>query len=160
MLNACATKVPESIRQATTNKLSINEVRNNPSKFNNDRIRWGGVIIKTENRAEQTQLMILAYPLVSLGRPNTDAVNQGRFIAIIKGFIEPTLYAPDREITINGLIQDNITEKIDDYDYEYPVIKMDVHYLWPLRRSYNEDDYPFYWDTLWYPHHHPHWRHH
>lgn len=163
MLSACASQIPESIRYPTPNRMSIGEVQNDPAKYINERIRWGGVIIKTDNRNDQTRLVILAYPLDSSGRPKIHTKNQGRFIAIMKGFLEPTIYASNREVTINGLLQRSLKEKINEYDYVYPVIKPEVHYLWPLRRLYRDDDYPPYWGSPWYPwypHFHHHWRHH
>ena len=76
----------------------------------------------------------------------------GRFIAVIDGFLDPALYAEDREITVSGVVEDAVTRKIGDYDYTFPRVRVNNYLLWPPRPEYDPRTYPppWYYDP-WYP---------
>jgi outer membrane lipoprotein len=160
MLGACASQIPEGIRQGTSNSPSIAVVKTAPADYFDQTVRWGGAIIEIQNRSDHTRLTILSYPLNNDGRPRLDAPSQGRFIAVVTGFLEPSLYAPDREITINGVLRAGIVKKVGDYDYAYPVVNAEINYLWPIQIAGSANNYPYYWNDPWRYHYNPYWRHH
>ena len=160
MLGACASKIPEGIRKDTSNSPSITVVVTALPDYLDQTVRWGGAIIQIQNRSDYTQLTILAYPLNSYGRPRIEAPSQGRFIATVVGFLEPSQYAPDREVTINGILQASIVKKVGDYDYAYPVVDAEVNYLWPIEFTSRQYNNSRYWNDPWYPYHDSFRRHH
>ena len=61
-------------------------------------------------------------------------------------FIEPSLYAAGREVTVYGTLMPSITEMVDEYPYLYPVVAVQVMHLWPVPTPE-----PDYWYDPWYP---------
>lgn len=157
----CASKIPEEIRSAPEGSPRVDEVRVDAERFIGTTIRWGGEIITVQNFEAHTEVEIVARDLVSSGRPLTSDNSPGRFIAIIKGFIDPTVYAEKREITVFGIVTGSLTKPIGDYLYRYPTTEVSHHVLWeplPQRDPYY---YPAYWHDPWYdPWYGPWYRHH
>lgn len=138
----------------------------NVAQHIDQRVRWGGVIQKVENHKEETLVELVGHRLDKTGRPVPTDQNPGRFIAQIKGFLDPAIYASERMLTIAGTVTTGTTRQIGEYTYHYPQIKVDKHHLWPkrdtLRHRYYPD--PFWYDPFWYnpwypwhPLHHPRW---
>lgn len=155
LISACSSHVPPEISQDIISSPQITEVRTHTDTFISHSARWGGVIIDTENKQSSSKLTIIAFPLDSNGRPEISDQSTGRFIAVFDDFLEPQLYGSEREITVYGTILKTETRKIGEYPYEYPVIQVRQHFLWPARRKTEDYDYPPYW---WYdPWYHPYY---
>lgn len=104
-------------------------------------VLWGGVIISSSNLEEVTQLEILAYPLGSDQRPDTDKPPLGRFLALQAGYLETSDYAQGRLISISGTLQDKRSGRIGEAEYIYPVLKIDQLYLWKRRAEASEPQF-------------------
>jgi outer membrane lipoprotein len=116
--------------------------------------RWSGVIAEVSNKASQTRLEVVYFPSSENGRPKVSDQTQGRFVAYIKGFLDPMVYQPGKSVTVLGDLTRAEMGKVDEYDYRYPVIKDAKVYLWPkLEESRVEvieawpmmRPYPYYW---------------
>jgi len=163
VLSACSSKIPPNIREAPLNAPGISQVRADPGAFVNNRIRWGGAILSLDHTADKSRLNIVTFPLNDDGKPVAKAGSPGRFIAEIDGFLEPTVYSKDRDITIVGILQGIETQRVGGFDYDYPVVAVDEFYLWPKKpvqtvyprsyyRPYYRPYYPYYpWP--YYPFH-------
>ena len=99
-------------------------------------IRWGGEIIQTEPREQQTCFFVLAEPLDSQARPQRRADSLGRFVACRQGFYDPEVFAKGREITVTGTLDGTVQHKIGQFDYTYPNVVANNVYLWPKRPLY------------------------
>jgi len=149
LLGACST-VPENIRSPEITAVSISQARENPTANKGTRIRWGGTIAKVENRQQQTRVEIVARELYDDGEPKQSDHSLGRFMAEIEGFLDPAIYAVGRNLTVVGTLSGITREKLGEMNYNYPVIKAESHYLWPLREEPCETCAPWYYDP-WYP---------
>jgi len=170
VLVSCASKPPLSLQlplEKNQQPISLDfpELKSSLGRT----VRWGGIIIETKNNKNNTQVTILGYPLDNQARPNTIIQNDSRrFIATFESFIEPNSYSKDREITIVGTLSQIEEGKIGEFDYEYPVVTVDNHVLWPKRTYYDDryrSDYYYgygYYGFYGYPYwghyygHHPH----
>ena len=170
VLGACASKIPPNIREAPLNAPGISQVRADPGTFIESRIRWGGAILSLDHSADKSRLSIVTFPLNDDGKPVAQGGSAGRFIAEVEGFLEPTIYSKDRDITIIGDLQGIETQRIGGFDYEYPVVAVDEFYLWPkktVQTGYNRGYYypyyrpyyPFYPWHFYHFHYHRHKRH-
>ncbi len=112
------------------------------------RVRWGGEIIQTTPREEQTCFTVLAEPLDSQARPQRGEDSLGRFVACKQGFYDPEVFAKGRELTVTGNLEGTIQQKVGQYDYTYPKVAADTVYLWPKRPLYAA--VPYY-DPFWGP---------
>ncbi|MEO6968180.1 MAG: Slp family lipoprotein [Rhodanobacteraceae bacterium] len=147
-LGACAT-IPQPLT-GTYPPVPLDAARRSTAQ--GTRVRWGGRIIETEPRQQQTCFYVLSEPLDSQARPEIDEQSQGRFVACHEGFYDPEVFAKGRELTVTGTLQGSVPRKIGDYDYNYPKVTADVVYLWPKRPKYVARPYydPFY-DPFWGP---------
>lgn len=159
-LGGCASPVPEPIRQTAPNSAPVRVVQQDPQRHVGSEVRWGGNIIAVENRQDATWVFVLSRPLANDGEPRLDATPLGRFIAVLEGFHEPTVYEEGRALTVRGPIREVITRQVGEYPYRYPLVEVNAHYLWsePARRdSYYYD--PWFYDPWYYPYYSPFYRH-
>ncbi len=153
LLTACGTTIPEQIRNAPTDSPSVGEARADPDNFIGARVRWGGTIAQVENRESQTLIEVVARSLQDNARPSESDRSQGRFLARFDGFLDPAIYSKGRELTVVGTVEGRQTRTIDEYDYEYPVVNVESHYLWDPRPEYSRDPYrhsPYYYYDPFY----------
>lgn len=104
-------------------------------------VRWGGEIIETQPREQQTCFFVLAEPLDSQARPRTGGDSLGRFVACKQGFYDPEVFAKGRELTVTGALEGTIQHKIGEFDYTYPKVEASNVYLWPRRPLYAQRPY-------------------
>jgi len=157
-LSACATHIPEAIKKPPAENLSLQQVQKFPDKHRGKLIRWGGSIISSQNREAQTELNILAQVLDKDGEPQQGDQSYGRFIAVVKGFLDPAIYSKGRAITVSGRFESLEKRKIDQFDYFYPIINAEHIFLWDVPEKYDYYHYPYWYDP-WYPYYNPYWHH-
>ena len=153
LLTGCATTAPDAITQAPANDISLAQVRGNVEQHIAQPVRWGGTIAGVENRPDETWLDIVARPLGRSGRPQESGESDGRFLAKVKGFLDPAVYTKGREVTVAGNVAGKLTRPIGEFPYTYVVVSADTTKLWerPTPRSYYYRD-PFYdpfYDPFW-----------
>ena len=168
-VSACASQIPQNIRQAPADNPSLGQVREQEADYLGREVRWGGTIIETSNRENTTRLIVLGRPMSKAGEPEFTDDSAGRFIASVPEFLDPKVYAPDRHVTVTGTLQSSETGTVGEYPYRYPVVEAKAWYLWPRQsqRPYIHDDpwwydpwYPWpWWRDPWYRHGYPyrHW---
>jgi len=164
LLGGCASGVPEPIRTGQPGTPQLTEVRQDPSAFVGERIRWGGTIAGVENREKVTRIQLVARKLAAEGQPRAGGRSKGRFLAEVEGFLDPAVYAEGRLLTVVGRLQEPETRPIGDYPYQFPVVRAESHHLWPERDPIRA---PRYYGDPWYrfhphghrihPHHFHHW---
>ncbi len=165
LVSACSTHIPPEIKQPLEDSPGVAQVHHQIDAYLSQKVRWGGIILQTENKQNVTELTIVALPLSKNGETLKSDQSPGRFIAIIDEFLEPQVYSPERKITITGQVLRAETLKVGEFVYEYPVIQVDHYYLWPPEPEPSYLGYPPYpwiygpyypWD---YPYYYP-YRHH
>lgn len=136
-LGGCAT-IPQPL-QGNFPPVSLDAARSGAT--NATQVRWGGEIIETQPREQQTCFFVLAEPLDSQARPRTSGDSLGRFVACKQGFYDPEVFAKGRELTVTGTLDGTIQHKIGQYDYTYPRVDANNVYLWPRRPLYIQRPY-------------------
>lgn len=131
------------------------------------RVRWGGEIISVEPKADLTCFQVLSRALSDAGRPRPGDESAGRFLACRRGFYDPAVFEPGREITVTGEVAGTETRRIGEYDYPLPRVDADVVYLWRERPEYVEvrdawGPTPFFYSGWYGGYYRPYWpyRHH
>lgn len=164
LLSACSSHIPPEIKQPLEGSPSLGEVRDRAEAYASQKVRWGGVILATENKQDASWLTIVAFPLDDNGEPRISDQSTGRFIAIVDQFLEPTVYTPEREITVIGNMLRTETIDVGEFAYEYPVIQAQHYYVWPVKEEPVYVDYPpYWWYDPWYPYYpyyYPYYPHH
>jgi len=154
LVNACSTRpvlpVPEQ-------NPPVAAVQENVAAHKDHYVTWGGVILETHTKQDQTEIMILSKRLTASTRPVEQDESLGRFVAQSGMFLDPALYAKNREITVYGKILRSEKRKVGEYEYTYPVVAVESLYLWPPRPEPDPYWYdPWYgpWYYPYYPHYH------
>jgi outer membrane lipoprotein len=116
-------------------------------------VRWGGTIVDVQSREKETCFEIVSAPLDREARPIARSdTTYGRFIACNPGFFDPTIYAPDREVTVVGTVRSVDSGTVGDRHYRFPVVEADVVHLWPVRPEPARVIYYSPWVGVWgYP---------
>ena len=151
LLSGCASTLPDSISGELKGNPEFSDVISNIEEHIDAQIRWGGAIVKVENRENQSWIEIVARELYQSGRPRNNDYSPGRFIAIVDGFIDPTVYAAKRQITVVGIVQQAHSAKIDQFNYLYPLVQTSSHHLWSVvsqqRRNYPS---PYFYNRFYF----------
>ncbi|MDN5869239.1 MAG: Slp family lipoprotein [Nitrococcus sp.] len=151
VMTGCATE-PVPISDSPLSNSPLAQVHANPSDHRGYTVRWGGTALEVENRGKETVLLILGRPLDDEGKPLVEGASPGRFIANVKGFLDPGVYSSGRLVTVVGTIAGSESKKIDSHSYRYPVVAVDDHYLWPRQTAQGNDCNPRFWyGSRFYP---------
>jgi len=128
-LSACA-GVFDSRPATGDRKTSPSQVTASIDAYRSLKVEWGGTIIHSDNLPTSSELEIIAYPIKSNGRPDTDETPMGRFIAVKEGYMETAEYANGRQVTLSGRITGLRDGKVGTADYRYPTVSVESIELW------------------------------
>lgn len=132
LVSACSSEIPLLIRQGPVDSPAPALVREQVGDYVGRQVRWGGMLIGTENGADVTRLTVLAQPLGRDGEPGyDDDTSLGRFIAVVPAFLDPKVYTPDRLVTVTGTLRGSELGKVGEHPYRYPVVEAQAWHLWP-----------------------------
>ncbi|VAW39978.1 hypothetical protein MNBD_GAMMA01-346 [hydrothermal vent metagenome] len=126
VLTSCAS-IPNVLQgefaDITPAKSKVNHVMN-------INVRWSGYIIQTVNKKDKTCFEIVQTQTNKNLRPvKIIPKNSSRFIACKEGFLEPHAF-DKRMVTITGNLVAYTEQSVGEYQYEYPVVKTDLIYIW------------------------------
>lgn len=119
------------------------DVAAGPERYHDADVVWGGKILGVRNRAESTEVEIVAYPLDRAQRPDPGAQTLGRFVVSLPGFVEPLDYPPGRYLTMQGRIAGAQTAHIDERDVVLPIVANANVHLWPVNFPYDGSHWSF-----------------
>ncbi len=142
------------VMQEVKKEIAISDVIRSPEKFKGESVIWGGVIVETISRAGETLVIVRQTELDFQKRPKDLDQSAGRFIILYRGFLDPTIYSRDREITVAGTISGKEERPVGEHRYTYPIINAREIHLWEKReipRYYYDPWYPWYRDPFLYP---------
>ena len=130
-VSGCASTGPATRSQAPiVVSPDIASVQRAPQDNLDQAVQWGGTVVSIENRADDTWIEVIGRPLQNGGRPDTLGASDGRFIAVVAGFLDPEDYTTGRSVTVTGAINGAETRKIGEADYNYPIVAVSDHQLW------------------------------
>jgi outer membrane lipoprotein len=143
----CASISPE-LRENADSSLPLKEVQENPDAYKGKIVLWGGHIIQALPQKDGTTLIeVLKWPLGWWDEPRETVAFHGRFLILLKGQVDPSVYKKGKRITvageIKGEIQGNKINELSDPTYRYPVILSQELHVWehnPYRYSSVPDD--------------------
>ena len=129
LLCACAPFSKEIMRQVDP-ALTFAKVQQDPQPYIGKVVLWGGMIVETENRKDETILKVMRTELDYQKRPLNPDQSAGRFIVRYAGFLDPAIYRQGREITVAGEVAGKEALPIGGILYTYPVILAKEIRLW------------------------------
>ncbi len=140
--------------------LTFQDVQRNPDAYKGKMVLWGGVIVETNNRPQETLIKVRETELDYQKRPIYLDRSLGRFVIRQPGFLDPAIYSAGREITVAGEVAGKEVQPLGNSQYTYPVVAAKELHLWERRPVYQPIYPPWYYDPYyyWWPHY-PYWRH-
>ncbi len=157
----CRHTISAPIRQEAAPPIPFNQLRANPEAFMGRTVILGGDILETRNTEEQTFLEVLQKPLDRLETPKRTDQTAGRFMARCQGYLDPAVYAKDRQVTIAGRVLGRHTGQVGEAEYVYPLISCLEFHLWSRSTSFYDTRDPWYYPWYWHPFYgHPLFPHH
>jgi outer membrane lipoprotein len=129
-LPGCAIQVPQGIRTPLPEAPTVAAVQRDAEAAIGARVRWGGSVLTVHNRPRTTEVTLLARPLGQGGQPRATAAGEGRFIAVIPGFIDPAALPSGQLLTVLGRITTIRTKAIGEFPYHHPVVAVDQRQDW------------------------------
>lgn len=106
------------------------EASQSPERFSNAQVVWGGRVVGVHNLSNSSEIQVLAYPLDSSQRPKANDSGNGRFIALMPGYVEPLDYPAGSLITVAGTFQGSRAGKVGEADYVFPLVKVVRSHVW------------------------------
>lgn len=128
-LAACA---PAPIYRPSAQAVAVPpfEVARAPERYGHGDVIWGGRVVGVHNLADRSELEILAFPLDKSQRPQVGDSGNGRFIAIMSGFVEPMDYPEGAMVTLNGTLAGSRAGKVGEADYVFPLVRVNQAHRW------------------------------
>jgi outer membrane lipoprotein len=150
LLIAGCSPFSKTVRQQIDERLTFAEVQKDPDRFTGKKGLWGGVIIETTNTQAGTLIKVRQADLDFETRPKDLDTSHGRFLVRHSRFLDPAIYAEDREISVFGEIIGKEDMPLGEILYTYPVVRAEALHLWERRRDPMHYD-PWFWDYYPYP---------
>ncbi|MBD8161357.1 Slp family lipoprotein [Erwinia persicina] len=134
VLSGCVT-VPDSIKgHSETPQQDLVRVLSAPEVFTGQESRFGGKVIKVDNRNGMTRLEIAAMPLDDGARPILGSPSMGRIFADVNGFIDPVDFN-QQMVTVVGTIKGTEKGKIGEARYQFLVISVTGYQRWHMTQQ-------------------------
>lgn len=147
-LLGCAHPVSQEIRDELDPNIRFESLVEDPTPFIGKRVLFGGVIVITRNIKDGTEIETVQKNLDSYGNFEPGDYSGGRFLFFNKGYLEPEIYSPGRNLIGVGKVTGEKLGKVGDYTYRFPIIEVEeLHLLDDIK--FNPTYSPPYWDP-WY----------
>ncbi|AMF94896.1 Slp family lipoprotein [Vibrio fluvialis] len=139
LLSACAS-LPEQLTSQSESVVTDYTIWTQADPAQKGEVRLGGVIASTKNLTDKTRLEIVNLPIDDAGRPSLTSEPQGRFVAYVKGFLDPVTFGEGRLITLVGTTAEPESGKVGDFEHQFPVMNANGYYLWRVTERVVIDD--------------------
>ena len=106
------------------------QVAQSPEQFAHRQVIWGGRIVAVNNLADHSEVEMLAYPLDSSQRPKANDSGNGRFIAVMPGYVESLDYPAGALMTLSGQLNGTRAGRVGQADYVFPLVQVNQSHVW------------------------------
>lgn len=138
LLTACAT-APQGLEKDDFTLSRFDQIQAEDLDCQCKLVRLGGKVLSATAMKGKTRIEVLSLNVSRFSaKPVLDSRIEGRFIAYLDGFIDPESLK-DQYITVKGVLKGQEIGKIDQVDYQYPVIQANAFRQWKLVQEYYYD---------------------
>ena len=128
-LTGCVTPAP--FVASEFDSPAVWQIAENPEGHMNREVLWGGMILEITHRARYTELEMLGFPLDAKQQPQPERADEGRYILIVGGFLDPADFAVGRFLTFPGRICGARRGELRNEPYVWPMLDTLQPHLWP-----------------------------
>jgi outer membrane lipoprotein len=134
LLSGCAPAISPKLMAKVDSSLLFRKVFQNPDAYKGKTVLWGGQIIQVLPQNGTTLIEVLQMPLSLRGKPEEAFASEGKFLIMIKEYLELSRFDKGEKITIAGEIQGALKgeeiKSLGEKDYRYPLILSGEIHLW------------------------------
>jgi outer membrane lipoprotein len=135
--------IAPDLRAKVDESISFSDLRSAPENYVGRTVILSGVVLNARRVKNGTEIEVLQLP-TDRGLTPSDRKTQseGRFLAVQSiGFLDPAVIEKDAPLTVVGEVKGATTKKLDDGDYQYPVLDVKQLIDWNELRSRDGDGY-------------------
>jgi outer membrane lipoprotein len=145
LLGACAPVISPQLMEQVDRNLTYGSLTSRPEEAKDKIVLLGGTIVQTVPKPEETEIEVVQKQISSSGEPYLTDKSEGRYLVVVKRFLDPAIYRSGRDITVAGEVQGSVLRRLGEIDYRYPVIAALELHLWkePLSPQAYPYAYPF-----------------
>lgn len=136
----CATSPLDT--SGVTSRATPSEIVGSLPEVRGKRVQWGGHIVSVVNKAQETRIEVLSYPMARNGFPNDYRKPTGRFVLRHDGFLEPRDFAPGRMLTVVGTVDSLVRTSVQDTEFLLPLVHSEQLKLWDQKYGYGDRGRP------------------
>lgn len=133
-LSGCGPVISPKVMAKVDSSLTFGAVLQSPDAYKGKTVLWGGRIIQVLPQNGTTYVEVLQMPFGWREKPEEAYASEGKFLILIKEFLDLSNFVRGEKITVAGEIQGAVkgeaikspTEK----DYRYPLILSEEFHLW------------------------------
>ena len=129
-LSACAS-APVLVPATTPVDVAPDALAIADGRYRDAAVVWGGRIVEVRNREQATEVVIDAYPLDAGQRPLIKKDRQGRFVAVLPGYVESHDMPPGRFLSVSGTLGESVMEATEQGERRCPLVLVSATHLWP-----------------------------
>lgn len=130
LLAGCAPAPLYKVAQGTPVVVPM-QVAQAPEQYQGNTVIWAGTVVQVTNFDDHSEIEVLSYPLDRSQRPVIGQNNsQGRFLAVLPGFVEPLNFPPGAPITVLGSVDGTHAGKVGEAPYVFPRVRVRQHHVW------------------------------
>lgn len=133
---------PENIEVAEVDNL-VTYVDSKSGSLEGKKARWGGKIVSVQNKKDVSEIEIVYFPEARSGKPRTGEPSDGRFKAVVSGFVDPLVFEEGRLITVVGEVGATSVGIIGEQEYQYPVLNAVGYHMWKETSDVRVDTFAF-----------------
>jgi outer membrane lipoprotein len=113
-------------------RVGFRDLARDPGRYVGKTVILGGTILNAHNEPDGSSwLEILQRPLGYRQEPQLNDRTDGRFLVKFPQALDAVIYAKDRRITVAAEVIGAQQRKIDQMHYNYPLLLVKEHHLWP-----------------------------
>jgi outer membrane lipoprotein len=131
LLHGCVSALPAGVVGDVNRNLTVAALRRNPEAGVGQRVIVGGEILATRPRPGLTEIELLTRPLRYDDVPDRTDASDGRVLVHTTEFLDPAVYARDRQVTVVGAVSGAEERPVGDVNYKYPIVTAQHIRLWP-----------------------------
>ena len=144
----CSYAISPELAKRADKTIPFESLERDPEPYKGKLVILGGVITQTTTVKQGTLIEVLQKPLDYWGKPRRTQTSGGKFLVFYPAYLDPLVYAPERELTVAAEVEGVRSKVLGDIAYSYPVVLSKELKLWPRERppQYRPD----YLDPLLY----------
>jgi outer membrane lipoprotein len=118
-------EVPSELERQIDSTVTFADLQTAPQNFVGRVVRLGGIVIAAKRKQEETELEVLQLPIKADGPSVKERLrSEGRFLAVQEEFLDPASVPAGTPITVVGTVKGDVTRRLDETEYLYPVLEI------------------------------------